>query len=286
LFLSKGEIFLISWCSQCHKYIGETKPIDDFSFTHGLCLDCRPETLDFLQDHNFFPRIDFLKNFYFHLRENCRLGHYKDAKGLLEQGLSMGIRPLDIVLGMMKPMLYEVGELWARNEMTVAQEHLFTSVCSSSLELLFEHCPEHLQFRQSDTPKVLLVAAENNYHILGLKMLELVLMLHQVPTYLVIPGLPPQDAVDLARQLAPKVVALSIAMGTQAQTLAQLGYLLTKIPEHQRPIFAVGGFYIRQHPEEKIPGIHLYPDIASFIKDLGRWIHMPPIRSSRHLHRS
>ena len=68
------------------------------------------------------------------------------------------------------PLLFTIGERWARGELTVAQEHLATSSLQRALAVVAETLPV-----VREAPRCVLAAAEGEEHSLGLSLAELCL---------------------------------------------------------------------------------------------------------------
>ena len=55
-----------------------------------------------------------------------------------------------------KPSLYRIGELWEYNQITVAAEHLATSLSESVMNELYENIiSDHFKFRRRYSPRLL-----------------------------------------------------------------------------------------------------------------------------------
>jgi len=51
------------------------------------------------------------------------------------------MRAIDLLIGIIAPLLYQIGEDWKHGAVTVAQEHRFTAFCEKVLELIGEVAP-------------------------------------------------------------------------------------------------------------------------------------------------
>jgi MerR family transcriptional regulator, light-induced transcriptional regulator len=69
-------------------------------------------------------------------------GNRREALRLaVEQGLERGVSAAELELHMIVPAQREVGRLWEENRISVAQEHLATSISQLVLAHLYEHLP-------------------------------------------------------------------------------------------------------------------------------------------------
>ena len=104
----------------------EIAPYDDFSITHGLCAACESTHKNPFAK-NVVDRAKFLAELFHALFDAGRHEDFKAAAGIVENAISVDCRPVDILLGMISPMLYEIGEEWKRGALSVESEHRFTA---------------------------------------------------------------------------------------------------------------------------------------------------------------
>ncbi len=81
---------------------------------------------------------------------------------LMQQGVSI----YDIYENYIKSALYRVGELWEYNKITVAQEHLATSVSEAIMNELFSDIISHKRVKK----KAMVASVEGEQHQVGAKM--------------------------------------------------------------------------------------------------------------------
>lgn len=230
---------MIRWCSFCQRYLGEATPFDHYDITHGMCQGCAAA---FSGGHDF-SRAGRLAAFYDKLRVAGRDSKIPPASAVLDEGIALGLRPIDLLMGLVQPALYQVGEGWAAGQVTVAGEHAFTAMVSALLTLVMYKYPEALAHRQSQRPRVLLVAAEGNYHTLGVQLVELILILEGIPTFTVHPGIGAAEVVQLWRTTRAPLVGFSIAQPEQLKGVQDAVAAIAA--DAAPPRFVLGGFPIR-----------------------------------------
>jgi len=79
----------------------------------------------------------------------------------------MGMAPEAIHALVMVPAMVRLGELWECQAITVADEHLATSICQRVLVRLVEALSAR-RIPQGSLPRVLLAGVEGQHHTLGL----------------------------------------------------------------------------------------------------------------------
>lgn len=84
----------------------------------------------------------------------------------LENGLGAGFSARELQLRMIAPAQHEIGRLWQDNVITVAQEHLATSIA----QLVISHLYPHLTRGPLNGSRILVACVEGELHDLGARM--------------------------------------------------------------------------------------------------------------------
>ncbi|MFB1485707.1 MULTISPECIES: B12-binding domain-containing protein [unclassified Thiocapsa] len=122
--------------------------------------------------------------------------------------LAAGIPVPLIYEGLMKPALYRIGELWVRNQVSVACEYLATTITEGLLNRVY---PTIVQARRCGR-KVVLATVEDELHQVGLKMVADLFEMHGWDTRLVIAGAPVDRLLDTIERERPDAVGLSFSV--------------------------------------------------------------------------
>jgi MerR family transcriptional regulator, light-induced transcriptional regulator len=85
---------------------------------------------------------------------------------VIEQGLGAGVSASELELRLIVPAQREIGRLWQENTITVAQEHLATSISQLVLSRLYPH----LARAAANGKRVLVACVEGEMHDLGARM--------------------------------------------------------------------------------------------------------------------
>lgn len=107
-----------------------------------------------------------------------------------------------------KPALYKVGEKWENNLISVAAEHLATSISEMVMNDLFEQ----IISLERKNNKVLLACVENEYHQVGIKMIGDMFEMHGWDTYFLGANIPTRDLIDHAIDNEIELIGLSISI--------------------------------------------------------------------------
>src|ERR1700722_4926401 len=125
---------MLRWCAYCQEFQGEIAPLDIFTTTHGLCTACMAKGMDRLDSE--IGNSHRLREIQGLLYEAGKAGDMAAAPGIVHRALSAGLRPVDILVGLITPLLYLIGVEWESHLITVADEHRFTSFCERVFELV------------------------------------------------------------------------------------------------------------------------------------------------------
>lgn len=162
------------------------------------------------------------------------------------------------------PLITRIGEAWARNELGIFEEHLF----SQHLEKLFRSTLANISPLEGN-PRVLLTTLSGEEHTLGLLMVEALLVLEDAYPVLLGPQTPIDEIARAAQIKAVNVVCLSFSTAYSPALAAQgLRDLRQRLPGGIE--LWAGGYGIK--PIRKpIEGVCLVPEFQDFYDCLARW---------------
>jgi len=251
---------VIRWCSYCQRFLGEAQPFDDPSFTHGICVPCeqRLERGEDLKEQTAPVRSLFNR-----IMEHARAGDDHACASILEEAWAMGLGTESILVGLLEPALYQAGLEWQDGRLSVASEHRLTSWCDRVFSML-EPGP-----RRSGPLDLLILQAPGNAHTLGPRFAAQLLRARGLSVEVVVPDLPLNETVTLARELQPRFIGLSCALPSAVPPAVDL---ITRLRERLEPglccRYVLGGFAFRLgggvRPPAVAPGIDVVVDLEWF----------------------
>jgi methanogenic corrinoid protein MtbC1 len=159
------------------------------------------------------------------------------AEREIEQALAAGHALEAIYVDVLAASQHEVGALWQRAEISVAQEHYCTAVSQSIMAGL----NTRLFGPPRAGPSLLAACVEGNQHEFGLRMLADVFEMRGWNTVYLGASLPCEQLVEAAAAAAPDVVALSASMELQLPGLERLVQALRANASTRRTPILVGG---------------------------------------------
>ena len=104
--------------------------------------------------------------------------------------------------------MYRVGELWEINEISVAREHLATTITENMLSITYPHIFTGLQSEK----KAIISCTANEYHQLGGKMVADIFELHGWDAHFLGVNTPVNELLTCIDEIKPDLVGLSLAV--------------------------------------------------------------------------
>lgn len=253
---------MLSWCSYCQTFQGEIEPYHQLDMSHGICPECLPG-VNAIEDADF-EHLRVLQDIQSRLMAVGRSGDVAAADEIVRAAESAGVRPIDTLVGLVAPLLHQIGEEWERADISVAQEHRFTTFCEGLYELV-DAGAERAVCDESGRSDVLLMNAAGNRHTLGIRFLALWLKGEGCRARDVLPGpgLPTLEAmIESAR---PRVLVVSMALAEQRESVGQVAARVAALPHARRPRILVGGYAVKMGMVSPIPGAELASDLRSVL---------------------
>lgn len=114
----------------------------------------------------------------------------------------------DIYENIIKTSLYQVGELWEYNKISVATEHLASSICEAILNETYAQIITTKKINKT----VLLACVENEFHQVGIKMIGDVFEMNGWKTYFLGSNVPNDDLISFAKTISLDCIAISLSI--------------------------------------------------------------------------
>lgn len=173
--------------------------------------------------------------------------------------------PVDILVGMIAPMLFQIGEDWKRGVITVEGEHRFTAFSEKVIDLVASRMTAHAPapVPQPDAPLLFLMNAPGNRHTLAVRILALWLESRGTKTRIVDEHAGVDALMHEVANARPRFLLISMAMPEQRDHVAELAAQIQALPAALRPRLLVGGYPVKVGLVRTIPGADLVPDISA-----------------------
>ena len=189
---------------------------------------------------------------------------------LVDQALSQGTPIRGVHLDLFQASLYEVGDRWASNQISVATEHLATAVTEGLLNELYPRLPSPARVGKT----VIVAGLQPELHQVGGKIVADTFEMQGWDSRYLGANVPPDELRRLVRETHPELVALSLVIYFNLPALrAAIDELRREFP--CLPI-VVGGYGLRAGGGELLeqyPGVRYVPSLD----ELDRYIREFPL---------
>jgi methanogenic corrinoid protein MtbC1 len=192
-----------------------------------------------------------------------------DSAGAMELIESMATKAgsiFDLYVHILEPAQREIGRLWQVNSISVAVEHYATATAQQIVHRLSRIVPP----RTRRNARIIGICGEGEYHCVGLEMVCSLCQLDGWDTYFVGANTPTASAIELARQLQPDIIAVSMTTLIALQSTRMLiATLKETLPE---TAIVAGGYAATLGPDLwKSFGANAYaPDAISALSAMDR----------------
>ena len=123
---------------------------------------------------------------------------------------------------MLRPVLYDIGEMWAGGIMDIATEHIASNTAQSVIRAIRAKCD-----RQDDGHRVLLCQPVGEEHSIGCGIMEAYLTQRGFVVYNMGSPVPADDLVMFARQNRPDIVMISVSLEDNIKAAGRLADRIT-----------------------------------------------------------
>ena len=152
------------------------------------------------------------------------------CQNILTELLDSKIAVLDIYESLIKRSLYQVGDMWEHHQISVAREHLATSIS----ELLLHHIYPELFLTQRVGKTIVLACVAQEQHTLGAKIIADVFEMHGWDSLFLGANVPELDLLGRIDTEKPDVLGLSVSLffnlASLQRTLSVLNQTYSQLP--------------------------------------------------------
>ncbi|MFF2097509.1 B12-binding domain-containing protein [Streptomyces sp. NPDC058202] len=192
------------------------------------------------------------------LWEAVAAGDEHAATAVVFDALENGATAERVLLDLIAPVQRKVGEEWAANRMTVAQEHAATAINDRAISALSHHYAAHTAGSRG---RVVVACVDGEWHGLPARILAEVLKLRGWTVDYLGAQVPPTHLITHLHQTGPDLVALSSSIATRLPTAHAA---ITAVQATNTPVL-VGGAAFGVHGQyARLLGADMWaPDAAA-----------------------
>jgi methanogenic corrinoid protein MtbC1 len=169
-------------------------------------------------------------------------GNQRDALSIMNSCLDRGFSLVEVEMHVIQPALYRIGEKWQINQVSVAQEHLASSIVQSVMTLGLLRSPPPMPLDK----KILLACVAGNHHAIGLRMVADAFQLAGWEIQYLGADVPNLSLVRQVKEWRPHLVGLSVSFPQQLKAVKALIAELNGGLGSARPAVIVGGLAINR----------------------------------------
>ena len=171
---------------------------------------------------------------------------------------------------LLQPVMYRIGELWERGEISVSREHLASSLANTAVSSQYVRVMSEFQPQKG---RILVTAASNEFHVLGAQMIANCLEAEGWEVDYLGADTPSEDLVGYIWDQRPDVVALSVTMPFNLIQCKDIVERVKKEFQESRPKIMLGGLAFANHSEivQRIGGDGYAEDCTQAIELVEQW---------------
>ena len=157
------------------------------------------------------------------------------VRGLVAELRAQDVAAQTLYTELFAPALHRVGELWAQGAISIAEEHVASSLIEQQMAALY---PESFIAARASRQRVLVASPEGERHVIGLRMVSDILEAQGFDVVFLGADTPRDEFAQALRRYSPEVVVLAAYTAQTATALAETADLLHKLSPR---LFIVAG---------------------------------------------
>ena len=174
-------------------------------------------------------------------------GNHRQALKIADEAVHSANELADFYLQVIQPAMYDIGLLWEKGEISVAQEHLASAIVTRVMASLY---PRFILIEKS-RGKAVVTAAPNEFHEIGPRMVADLLELDGWDIDYIGANVPAKDLLDLLGKNNPFFLAISVSMPFNLDNAREIIHTIKDNPQIRETKIMLGGYCIAKNPELK-----------------------------------
>lgn len=169
-------------------------------------------------------------------------GDQSQALAILNRAMDDGHSLVEVEMRVIQPALYQIGEKWQANQISVAQEHMATAIVQMVMPMGLLRSPPPAQIGKS----VLLACVQGNQHAVGLSMVSDAFSLAGWQVQYLGADVPTAALVAQVIDTKPDLVGLSVSFPQQLRLAKDIIHQLTETMGANKPAVMIGGLAVNR----------------------------------------
>lgn len=151
-------------------------------------------------------------------------GNHLRCSELVQSYLDNKITVNELYENIIKKALYDVGEQWEHNKISVASEHLASAI----VEAILNEQGLKTAFKHKINKTIILTCVENEFHQIGIKMVGNVFEMNGWNVNFLGANMPTKDLISFVKTTKPDLLAISLSLYFNLPVLENMLQLLNK----------------------------------------------------------
>ncbi len=189
--------------------------------------------------------VSSLSTVYHRYIEALLHGSYRRALQVCQGALNAGLTLNQLYVEVFQPALYEIGQLWESNRLSIAQEHVATAITRTVMAQVHALANSRLStkrlFMRALNRKIITTCVSGELHDIGIRMVADCFEVEGWRVYHLGANMPTDDVVDLANRENVHALALSVTLNTHVPATYDIIRGIRRSPIGSRIKILVGG---------------------------------------------
>lgn len=187
-------------------------------------------------------------------------GKKAEASKLILSLVNEGIQVKSIYLNIFQPAQYEIGNLWLKNKISVAQEHY----CSAATQVIMSQLYPHILSSKRTNKTILAACVGNELHELGIRMVADFFEMEGWDTWYLGANTPTSSIIKTIAQQQVDVVGLSVSMPFNRPMLTEIiGKIRDEYNDNVK--IMIGGHAVKNYNWKRFNAHAFAPDAQNAI---------------------
>jgi methanogenic corrinoid protein MtbC1 len=141
-------------------------------------------------------------------RNHLVAGRAQEASALIQEQSESGTAVKDVYLHIIQPAMVEIGLMWERGEISVAHEHMATSI----VQRVLSSCYQRIGLSSGERGRAVVAAAPREMHEIGARMFADLLEEDCWEVFYLGADTPPEELRRFVREVRPNLLGLSVCL--------------------------------------------------------------------------
>jgi corrinoid protein of di/trimethylamine methyltransferase len=197
------------------------------------------------------------------LYEHTLVGHAKEVKALTEEGIALGMDPLDLLFGALIPSLQEVGRLFETGDYFVPEMLVAAKAMQGALNILR---PLLVQGGTKPVGTILMLTVKGDLHDIGKNLCNIMLEGAGFTVIDIGVNVPTEKVIAAVKQHSPPVIGFSAFLTTTMPNFKVLMEALAKEGLRDKVKVMVGGAPVTQEYADRVGADGYAPDASATVR--------------------